>query len=104
MWAFAAVVLCLVAFAAFWLRIEPLVRSLVELKVERERASRTLPQKSEPIPADLIAYAKSFSEEWAREQTLDRLYELYSQVGNWDNVRHAVTFDIPRSSVAQIEN
>lgn len=51
-------------------------------------------KETKPLPADLMAYARSQGSDWAQQQTLDALYELYGQHGHdWDTVRKAIGYN-----------
>jgi hypothetical protein len=48
------------------------------------------PDPPTPVPADLLVHTQSYGDAWAREEALERMYELYSKLQNWDRVRMAV--------------
>lgn len=64
---------------------------VLELKARKLEARMTKSAPVlEPLPAKLAAYAASQSEEWAREQTIASMYELYGKYGSWDLVEREV--------------
>ena len=77
MWNF----LCLLLLCGFFIwRVEPLLK----------KPPTVVPKPVEPMPVDLLAYAQGFDSEWARDQAVDRLRELYAKLGDWMMVRRAV--------------
>jgi hypothetical protein len=44
----------------------------------------------EPIPDDLLALSQSYADDWARQQALDHMYELYAKLKDWKSVRAAL--------------
>lgn len=62
-----------------------------QLEINDTEVKKPGPPPPPPIPADLLTSAMSQSELWAQEQKLQAMYELYTQVGDWDKVRHVMT-------------
>ena len=85
---FASVILCLAFLVVAGLRAERLLARVLDL-IER-RVPAPQEHKSDPLPPDLLQYAAGFDAEWARNDVLDRCYELYSKYDNWDRVRMAL--------------
>ena len=85
------ILLCVTVLAVGYFA-RPYVERYLQV-AERKMAAEVAPveaaaqAKSDPIPPDLIMYAGSFEQEWAKDQTLDRAYELYATTGNWNKVR-----------------
>lgn len=52
---------------------------------------RAKPGKGVELPHDLLMLANSEGEEWAKEQTAQRLRELFTELGSWEAVRGYVT-------------
>lgn len=51
------------------------------------RAPRSVPpQEADPMPTDLLMWAHSDSERWAREDKTRYAYQLYEEQGDWDKV------------------
>jgi len=76
----------LVAFGAitFWLyRAE---RFLREYLAGRRDPAPVL-EKPAPIPGDLLVQAQQYAHDWARQQALDHMYELYGKFKDWSTVR-----------------
>lgn len=77
------------------------VAVLVVYLVERSRPlvlrwlggleGRTKSAKGVELPHDLLMLANSEGEEWAKEQTAQRLRELFTELGSWEAVRGYVT-------------
>lgn len=60
------------------------------LDIQRERYARPEgPPPKDPMPADLEGLALSYGDEWAREDAMKRMQELYEESGDWDRVRTA---------------
>jgi hypothetical protein len=81
--------LCLTALG-FLHRLLPLWQRLVALRERALEIESTPPAREEAtsIPGDLFALAQSYEDEWAREQALQAMREMYAESGgNWDIVR-----------------
>ncbi len=78
-----ALVLCFLS----WLvsRALPRVDRLIAL-AEVQGLPRTN-VKREPMPSDLIAYAQSWGDGWARDGALKAIEESYEKFDSWDAVR-----------------
>ena len=76
--------------------------------LERHFKLREIPlqqaKPSETIPADVLGFTYSYGSEWARNQVLDRAYELYFQLGSWDHVRRALVLENQELSFAEVES
>jgi hypothetical protein len=83
--------LIVVAGFTLWLyRGERLVRDVLLAKQQEQRKIEDERAKAEPIPADLLASAQSFGNDWARQDATDHLYELYGKFKDWNQVRAAI--------------
>lgn len=73
--------------------IDQRVGEWLKLKEAHEERQSNPPQAAPPppLPADLLMWAHRESEEWAREQAIAHLYEVYDKTRNWDHVRSVVT-------------
>lgn len=61
-----------------------------ELLLDRWLALREAPaprQEAVSLPRDLYNVAQSYHEEWAREQAMQAMREMYGESGSWDIVR-----------------
>lgn len=91
----AALIICL-TFLTLAFLAKPLVERALAVS-ERKVAALASPVESranilsDPMPADILLHAKSFSAQWAQDQVLDRAFELYAQVGDWNKVRSAIS-------------
>jgi hypothetical protein len=59
------------------------------LTAQEERA-RSVPEQHDPIPHDLRMIAMQWGDEWAREDQLRRMRDLYREFGTWEKVRQVV--------------
>lgn len=80
----------LIAFGAItlWLwRGERLLREYLASKAPQQPA----PEKAaDPIPDDLLVQSQQYAHDWARQQALDHMYELYGKFKDWSTVRGAL--------------
>lgn len=73
-----------------WLTPQVLRRLDRWLEIQADRYAKPEPvAPKDPMPEDIAALAFAYPEEWAREDTVKRLQELYEESGNWDRVRSA---------------
>lgn len=81
-----ALIVC--AVFVYIARILEALASRFLVLLETKQASATqVPKKVDPIPQYLWINAMSESEQWAREDSLRRAYQLYEEHGNdWDKV------------------
>lgn len=49
------------------------------------------PAKPIAIPSDLVSYATTWVDPWARSENLKVIQELYEETGSWDAVRRAIS-------------
>ena len=87
----------IVAFGAitFWLfRAERLVREYLA-----KREAKPAPVKVEQIPDDLLAQAMAYADDWARQQALDHLYELYGKSKDWSTVRGMLAAETQQGTI-----
>lgn len=84
--------LLVVAGITLWLyRAERLARDiLLAQHLEQEKQAAAKKVTAEPIPADLLAQAQGYQQDWARQAATDHLYELYQRFGDWNQVRAAM--------------
>ena len=76
----------------FWLTPQVLARVDEWLAIHRMRHTRPVAlEDKDPMPSDLAALALAYPEEWAREDTMKRLQELYEESRDWDRVRQVAT-------------
>lgn len=74
----------------YWLTPQVLRRLDRWLEIQAERYAKPEPVKApDPMPEDIAALAFAYPEDWAREDCVKRLQELYEESGNWDRVRAA---------------
>lgn len=73
----------LVAGACLW-RAEPVLRAWIAAWQAVHVPVLNTPV---PVPDDLVALAATHSEDWAREETLAKMRELYEELGDWALVR-----------------
>lgn len=71
-----------------WFTARPFVARYFTLLEQRPEAHEAV-----KIPADLMIQAAGYSEEWAKEQALQRYIDLYRQSGDWDVVRRVAAAD-----------
>lgn len=66
--------------------------SLEVARVEIERLAATKPAISDedPMPREFVEWAMQESSEWAREDKLARMRELYARLHDWPKVRNAL--------------
>jgi len=76
----------MVGLGLLWWRIEPLLKRTLDIAEARTRPIPALP-KADPMPVDMLAASLEYPDEWAREQAVSRLRELYNELGSWDAVR-----------------
>lgn len=90
--------LFILAALTLWLsRAERLVREYI---AERKAVPAPAPaSKAEPIPEDLLAQAMSYSDDWARQQATDHLYELYGKHKDWSTVRGALVAETQQGTI-----
>lgn len=83
-----ALVICLTAVYALE-RLLPLLRAQsARLVRQTEAALMPVPRQEQVgLPSDLFGLALSYGEEWAQEDALKRMRELYAETGSWDMVR-----------------
>jgi hypothetical protein len=91
---FSVVWLCL-TLVYIWREAKPLiVRKLVisETRAESERLAIVRPsvKDDDPMPQDMIDWAMSENSDWARDDKIARMRELYVKLGNWEKVRRAM--------------
>lgn len=69
--------------------LETVVTQALDIYGKRLEFTQNPPKEppAPPIPADLLHEATKESEEWAREQRVAHLYELYDKLQDWDKVR-----------------
>lgn len=80
--------LLVVGGITFWLsRGERLVRDIIAARVNAREREIEQQAKVEAIPADLLAQANSYADDWARQGALDHMYELYGKFKDWSKVR-----------------
>ena len=87
MW--STLIVCLTILALFQWFLGPIAQELLgisRLKIERD-AEPPRPQEAVSIPPDLYALAQSYEDEWARDQAMQKMRELYGDTSNWDLVR-----------------
>jgi hypothetical protein len=88
MWAVLQTVL-VIAFLSYWLyRAETMYREFTRQSNVVVPADELV--ASDPLPDDLIAYANGFQQDWARQQTVDGLHEMYAKMKDWQQVRQAI--------------
>lgn len=85
-----------------WLEAKPLLKRrlivterLADLEIQRvdnERLALLKPsvRDADPMPQDMIEWAMQESFDWAREDKLARMNELYGKLKNWGKVRNAL--------------
>lgn len=74
--------------AAFGFRLLTLAERWLALL---EKASAPPPPKpTEPVPLDLLAFARQEQTPWAQEDVRKRLGELYAELGDWNKVRYVI--------------
>lgn len=76
-------------FVWWWVRLDPHISHVIDLFRKRTEMlvhPRELP-KAQPIPIDLMMEAMMEGTDWAREDSMKKLQEMYAEEGNWDNVR-----------------
>lgn len=76
-------------------KLEPLISralSIAEQNAETRRQDvlKPLQLQEEPMPRDFVEWAMNESTEWAREDKLTRMRELYGRLKNWEKVRMAL--------------
>lgn len=86
-------ILILVAITLWLFRAEKVVVKYLN----RYQAPETSPvtgnvAEDEGMPADLAAMANGYSEDWAKNQTLDAIWEQYGKLKDWQKVRQALGF------------
>lgn len=94
-WPLALVIVaCLAGTVFLWLQVKPFLHralSTVEAKttvtVEAARAQSVKPLERPPKPAMLLMIAGQESEQWARDQKLDWMNDLYDEYGSWQTVQ-----------------
>lgn len=95
-------VLVIAAVLHIWNDARPLVQrriAIAELsasteqqRVENERLAIIKPpmKDDDPMPQDFVQWAMQESSEWAREDKLTRMRELYARLHDWEKVRRAL--------------
>lgn len=82
-------VVCL--FVTLWLyRGEALLKAWIDSKHPVKEPTL---EQADPMPPDLLMMAQEYKEDWARQQTIDALYERRSKLGDWQKVREATGFN-----------
>lgn len=61
-------------------------------RVENERLAALKPslKDDDPMPQEFVEWAMQESSEWAREDKLARMRELYDRLRDWEKVRRAM--------------
>lgn len=84
------VVAMIIAAMSLWLyRAEKLVVRYLDYKKPPEPLP---PVDYSGMPDDLIVHANTYGTDWARQQTLDAMNELYGKLQDWQKVRTAMGF------------
>jgi hypothetical protein len=68
-------------------------RVLIEgkrVEVERQAALKPPVRDDDPMPQEFVEWAMQESSEWAREDKLARMRELYQRLQSWPKVRTAL--------------
>jgi hypothetical protein len=68
-----------------WSRVEPRLDRVLELRAKE--ILKPMLEDEEPLPAGFVEWAQNESTEWARDDKLKRMRELYGRLKNWDKVR-----------------
>ena len=58
--------------------------------VERLAITKPVLKDADPMPQEFIEWAMQEASEWAREDMLTRMRELYARLGDWKKVRTAL--------------
>lgn len=74
------------------------------VQLAEKEAERPSMQKAEPMPPDLIQVCYSYDDQWARDEVMDRAYELYSKLQSWDRVRMALVASDSVYSLVQVKD
>lgn len=66
--------------------------SIEQQRVDVERLASVKPAfaDEDPMPGDFVQWAMQESSEWAREDKLARMRELYARLKDWEKVRRAL--------------
>lgn len=98
MWTFAGI--CVVAGALLYVfraLLPRLDKALIlreeEIDVKRTEATKPVFEDRDPMPRFMVEWAMNESSEWAREDKLRRMRELYGKLGNWDKVKLALAYE-----------
>lgn len=95
----ATIIVCLTALASAYMLVRVVDRflTIVEKRaaVLEQRELRPVPERAPP-PVDLIQMALNQSTDWARDDSLKALFEMYEDNGrDWNRVRAAFVGGIP---------
>lgn len=91
----AVIVTAIIAgtFAWLWTRLEPLISRLLDVTERRTVVLERVPDAPPPPkapqspPMDMIMEAMAEGTEWAREDAIKHLWELYAEENDWERVR-----------------
>lgn len=109
--ALAGAIIATVIF--IWLRIEPRVDRTLSLserklkieerRVEIEHIATVKPaiRDDDPMPQDMAEWAMNESTEWAQDDMLKRMRELYDRLHDWPKVRAALMHEEGTSDAAR---
>jgi hypothetical protein len=100
--ALAVTLVIVVAVYLLWRDAKPLLlrrvaiaekRASIEderVAIERLALIKPVVKDEDPMPPEFVQWAMQEASEWAREDMLTRMRELYARLGDWQKVRSAL--------------